>query len=629
MTIPTIPSWLIWAIWLLPLAAFAVLLLYRLLPGRPKASYLIIGATLVALGLSLWTLASVSQAPGHVITVDSLRWLSIGSFQVDFGLLVDGLSAIMLVVVTTVSLMVQIYSRGYMHTDPGYQRYYAFLALFTFTMLGLVLANNLLLTFMSWELVGLCSYLLIGFWFHRPAAAAAAKKAFLVTRIGDVGFLAAILVLYANAHTLDIPQLHGLVAAGAIAVGALTWAAVGLFLGAMGKSAQFPLHVWLPDAMEGPTPVSALIHAATMVAAGVFLVARMYPIFQAVPGMLTLVASVGGFTAVFAATMGIVMHDVKRVLAYSTISQLGLMMMGLALGGVGVGMFHLFNHAFFKALLFLGAGSLSHAVGTFDMREMGGLRKKLPFTYATFLIGTLALAGIWPLSGFFSKEEIMESALSSQPIFFVLGLLSVFLTAFYMFRVLFLVFGGDYRGNEHPHEASRNMLFPMLLLAVLAISSGWINAGGGFHILLGGSSTEIREPLDALLRILTEPLTWISLGTAGLGILLAFAIYSRGWLSARKLGERFGLIYTALIHKYWLDDLWEHLLARDILYRGIFQGLAFFDRSLVDNVSAGLGRLSLGASRLMRRTENGQLQFYGIFIALGAAVLILAVVLTK
>ena len=304
------------------------------------------------------------------------------------------------------------------------------------------MANSLLLAFMFWELVGLCSYLLIGFWFHKPSAANAAKKAFIVTRIGDFGFLAAIILFYAHTGTFNIAQLQGMAVSGMLAGSVLTWAAIGIFAGAIGKSAQFPLHVWLPDAMEGPTPVSALIHAATMAAAGVFLVARTYPLFEYSTDRFTIQSAIiGGFTAIFAASIALVQNDIKRVLAYSTISQLGYMMLGLATGGVAVGIFHLFNHAFFKALLFLGAGSINHATGTFDMREMGGLRKAMPKTYATFLIGAASLAGLWPLSGFWSKDAILTNALDKQPLLFVLVLITVFMTAFYMFRVVFLTFG--------------------------------------------------------------------------------------------------------------------------------------------------------------------------------------------
>ncbi len=410
--------------------------------------------------------------------VDDIQWAVIGSLNIHIGVLVDALTAVMVVVVTFVSLMVQIYSQGYMKGDPGYPRYYAFMSLFTACMLGLVLANNILFMFVFWEGVGLGSYLLIGFWFHKPSAANAAKKAFIVTRAGDFGFLAAILLLYAQTGTFDTQTLYNLVATGALAGSVLTWVAIGIFAGAAGKSAQFPLHVWLPDAMEGPTPVSSLIHAATMVAAGVFLVARFYPLFQHSAEAMTTVAVIGAFTAIFAASMGLVMNDIKRVLAYSTISQLGYMMLGLGVGSVAIGIFHLFTHAFFKCLLFLGSGSVNHGTGTFDMRLMGGLRKVMPWTYATFVIGSLSLAGIWPLAGFWSKDQILVAALTNNPVLFTLAIVTVFMTAFYMFRAVFMTFHGEYKGGaipEHgghdepshgPHESPAVMVAPMVVLAV-------------------------------------------------------------------------------------------------------------------------------------------------------------------
>ncbi len=436
-----IPHQLVWLIFLLPGFAFILNgLLMRPFVNRKSKAYgfvTILALTLSAV-FSIWTLFSVMSATNHQIAMPTVSWLTIGSFNFHVGLIVDQLSALMCVVVSVVSLTVQIYSLGYMaHDEAGYYRYYTYMSLFTFSMLGLVLSDNLLFTYVFWEMVGLCSYLLIGFWFHKKSAADAAKKAFIVTRIGDFGFLIGILILYRNTGTLDIYQLQQLAVTGVLGGAVLTWAAIGLFAGAVGKSAQFPLHVWLPDAMEGPTPVSALIHSATMVCAGVFLVARTMPLFVYSQQAITLVAVIGGFTAIFAATMGLVATDIKRVLAYSTISQIGYMMLGLGVAGLGlsrqisagqlnagtaellvitraavaIGMFHLFTHAFFKALLFMGAGSVNHATGTFDMRLMGGLRKTMPWTYATFLIGSLSLAGIWPLAGFWSKDGILVALL--------------------------------------------------------------------------------------------------------------------------------------------------------------------------------------------------------------------------
>jgi len=618
------PYQLVWLIFLLPLSSFIIISLFirPFLNDKSKLSgYIIITSLLASFALSIWALIEVLAAPGHELPIPDISWVIIeGGITIHLGLIMDSLTAVMLIVVTLVSLMVQIYSQGYMRGDPGYHRYFAFMSLFTASMLGLVMADNLLLMYVFWELVGLGSYLLIGFWFHRPAAANAAKKAFIVTRLGDFGFLAAILLLFFNTGTFDIAELHSLAVAGALAGTILTWAAIGIFAGAAGKSAQFPLHTWLPDAMEGPTPVSALIHAATMVAAGVFLVARMFPLFEHSVEALTTVAIIGGFTAIFAATMGLVMTDIKRVLAYSTISQLGYMMLGLGTGGVAIGIFHLFNHAFFKALLFLGAGSVNHATGTFDMREMGGLRKVMPWTYATFVIASLSLAGIWPLAGFWSKDEILASSLASQPILFYLAMLTVFMTAFYMFRVVFLTFGGEYRGggseaHGKPHESPSVMVTPMVVLAVLAVVSGLWNVTGQFGQFLGHGETS--GFVQSFFGILAQPLPWISLILAGLGILLAYAIYSAKWLSAERIGSLFRPLYTLFYRKYWVDELYENIFVGKALVNGLFAGLQQFDTNGVDGVVNGVAKATLAGGRAIRRAQTGQLQLYGLFIGIG------------
>ncbi len=619
------PYELVWLIFLLPLFSFAIISLFvrPFLNHKPKLSgYITIASILGSFILSVWALTSVLVAPGHELPIPDISWVVLeGGVTIHLGLIMDSLTVVMLIVVTVVSLMVQIYSQGYMHGDPGYHRYFAFMSLFTASMLGLVLASNLLFMYVFWELVGLCSYLLIGFWFHRPAAANAAKKAFIVTRLGDFGFLVAILLLFSHTGTFDIAELHTLAITGAIAGTTLTWAAIGIFSGAVGKSAQFPLHTWLPDAMEGPTPVSALIHAATMVAAGVFLVARTFPLFAHSVEALTTVAVIGGFTAVFAATMGLVMTDIKRVLAYSTISQLGYMMLGLGAGGIAIGIFHLFNHAFFKALLFLGAGSVSHATGTFDMRQMGGLRKVMPWTYATFLIASLSIAGIWPLAGFWSKDEILASSLANQPILFYLAMLTVFMTAFYMFRVVFLTFGGEYRGggseahSGKPHESPSVMVIPMAILAILAVVSGWLNVTGGFGQFLGHGETHSFS--EGFFGILAHPLPWISLILAGLGILLAYAIYSVKWLSAERIGKLFRPLHTLFSRKYWFDELYENVFVGKALVNGFFAGLQQVDTYGVDGTVNGVANVTMAGGRAIRRAQTGQLQLYGLFIGIG------------
>ena len=625
-------SQLVWLIFLLPIFSFIIigLFLRPFLNQKPKISgYLTIASLLGSFALSVWALMEVMAAPTNSLPIPDINWVVIeGGITIHLGLLVDSLTAVMLVVVTLVSLMVQIYSQGYMHGDAGYHRYFAFMSLFTGSMLGLVLANNLLFMYVFWEMVGLCSYLLIGFWFHRPAAANAAKKAFIVTRLGDFGFLAAILLLFFNTGTLDIAQLHSLAISGALAGTTLTWIAIGIFAGAAGKSAQFPLHVWLPDAMEGPTPVSALIHAATMVAAGVFLVARCYPLFAHSPQALTTVAVIGGFTAIFAATMGLVMNDIKRVLAYSTISQLGYMMLGLGVGGVAIGIFHLFNHAFFKALLFLGAGSVNHATGTFDMRGMGGLRKFMPWTYATFVIAALSIAGIWPLSGFWSKDEILAASWQSQPILFYLAMVTVFMTAFYMFRAVFLTFGGEYRGAEahgKQHESPAVMVMPMVVLAVLSVVSGLWNVTGAFGGLFGYG--ESHSFVEGFFGVLAQPLPWLSLIVAGLGILLAYAVYSAKWLSAERIGNIFKPLYILFSRKYWLDELYEVVIVKNFLVRGLFAVFEFFDSYGVDGVVNGVGGGALATGRAIRRAHTGQLQLYGLFIGIGILAIIVCLYL--
>ncbi len=645
-----IPYQLVWLVFFLPLISFGIIVLIIrpfIKPESKVAGYTLISALTVGAALSLWTLVSVMASSHREIAVPDISWLIIEKgVTIHVGLLVDALTAVMLVVVTLVSLMVQIYSQGYMKGDPGYHRYYAFMSLFTASMLGLVLANNLVFLFVFWEMVGLCSYLLIGFWFHRPSAANAAKKAFIVTRIGDFGFLAGILTLYFNTGTFDIVELHKLAITGALAGTTLTWGAIGIFAGAAGKSAQFPLHVWLPDAMEGPTPVSALIHAATMVAAGVFLVARMFPLFEHSPDALATVAIIGAFTALFAASIGLVMYDIKRVVAYSTISQLGYMMLGLATGGVAVGIFHLFNHAFFKALLFLGSGSVNHTTGTFDMRLMGGLRKAMPWTYATFVIGALSLAGIWPLSGFWSKDEILATTLENQPALFWLALLTVFMTAFYIFRAIFLVFHGEYRGGAqesahgghsshsshnthsahdtgaHLHESAAVMVAPMVFLAILSVISGLWNVTGGFGAFMGHGET--RGFFEEFFGILTHPLPLIALLVALAGIFLAYAIYGAKWLSAETLGRTFKSLHTLLSRKYFFDELYEDVIVRKVLLKGLFFVFQQFDNRGVDGAVNGVADGLAAGGRAVRRAQTGQLQLYGLVSGVGILAIVIA-----
>ncbi|MEE8345852.1 MAG: NADH-quinone oxidoreductase subunit L [Dehalococcoidia bacterium] len=664
-----IPEGVVWAIFFLPMGSFAVISLAALLGlTRPStlrlgsgqagsgravwdvrlSGYLTVAAIAGSLLLSLWALDSVLQEDGARIGFGAHEWVVVGSLEVDIGVTVDGLTAIMLIVVTSVSLLVQFYSQEYMRGDAGYSRYYAFMSLFTGSMLGLVLASNILQLFVFWELVGLCSYLLIGFWFFRDSARRAAMKAFIVTRIGDLGLLSAILLIWTQTGELDIPTIQHLAAAGLIGSSIIAFFAGGLFAGAAGKSAQFPLHVWLPDAMEGPTPVSALIHAATMVTAGVYLVARFFPVFIESEEAINAVAVVGALTAIMAAALAVVSTDIKRVMAYSTISQLGYMMMALGVGAIGAAIFHLFTHAFLKALLFLGAGSVNHATGTFDMRKMGGLARYMPVTFLTTTIAGLALVGVFPLAGFWSKDEILFEAWAEKPLIFWTALAGVFLTAVYVGRMLFLTFGGEYKGGEAPsagsgqasahgdeagpvaqtggrpavpHESPVIMLAPLVVLAVLAATAGFVNVTGGLSDILEGWLPEETHELVAEGSFSL----WISVVSvaAGLaGLALAWAIYSRRAIRSEDVSRRLAPLQTLLDHKYYLDDLYEGVIVRGVLMRGVAPLLDAWDRYVVDGAVNGVASLTRDASRQLRLAQTGQGQLYGaaIFIGVVAAI---------
>ncbi len=623
-----VPEAAVWAIFFLPvISLITIMFVFNRSERAGLVAALSIGLSFL---LSLWVLHSAFQADGQRLTFASREWLSVGAVHIDAGLNVDGLTAIMLVVVTSVAFLVQVYSLGYMAGDPGYWRYFAYMSLFTASMLGLVLVDSLVLVYVFWELVGLSSFLLIGFWFHRPAAAAAAKKAFLVTRLGDIGFLLAILLIYAHTGTFDIAEIQTLAVTGAIGGTTLTFFALGIFAGAAGKSAQVPFHVWLPDAMEGPTPVSALIHAATMVVAGVYLVARMFPVFQQSPDAMTVVAAVGGITAITAALIGLVMTDIKRVLAYSTISQLGYMMLALGIGAYVAAIFHLLTHAFFKALLFLGAGSVNHATNTFDMRRMGGLRKSMPITFWTFIIGSISLSGLFPFAGFWSKDEILSDAWAHERYLFYIALVVAGLTAFYMFRVIFMTFGGTYRGggpaeevgedshSAEPHESPASMTIPLLVLAVPAVLIGFANIDKDIEHLLVGNFDLIGVHLeDSKFRI------GVALASTALpliGILLAYAIYSAKVIPAELLSGIFRPLHRLLENKLYLDTLYERLIVDRLFFRLLGGFAAAFDSKVVDGVANGVGHSTRQAGVALRLVQNGQFQTYGA-LAFGGLVL--------
>ena len=665
----------VWAIFLLPVASFLLsgLVIRPLGPSVAKASgYLTIIALAIGFILSVWLLRS--SANGVEYAFASHLWLNLGAASIEMGLLLDPLTNVMLVVVTGVSLMVQIYSLGYMDGDESIARYYAYMSLFSASMIGLVLAVNVVQMYVFWELVGVSSYLLIGFWHHRPAAAAAAKKAFIITRIGDVGFLLAIIYLFFRAdefaalglNALHIPDIWEAAApiaaggAGIVAGGALVWLCLGLFAGAAGKSGQFPLHTWLPDAMEGPTPVSALIHAATMVAAGVFLVGRFFPVFAESEVAMMIVALVGAFTAVFAATMGLVANDIKRVMAYSTVSQLGYMMAALGVGAYNAALFHLFTHAFFKALLFLGAGSVNHAVGTFNMMYMGGLRKAMPWTYALTAIGALSLVGIFPLAGFWSKDEILLEAwlgggpvqMSVSMLVFVMLLVGVLLTAFYSFRMVHLTFHGEFRGggerelhdveeagipaptgvSHHIHlgESPWVMVLPMSLLGISAIIAGWLANPMGVESLFGLIPSHwLTEYLASGLHgehhapEFNVVIAVISNLVAVIGIALSVLIYA--W-PRRFSGEdpliRGGLAHTVLTQRYYMDHLYEDVIVGRVFFRSVAAITDWVDRNVVDGVVGLTGWISRNIGSLIALAQNGQVQTYPLVAAAGGVVIV-------
>ena len=632
MLLPAIPEAAVWAIYFAPLISFLVIV--AALRNRPLlAGRFTIGAIGVAWLLAMWALDTSIGLHGEPAAFRAHHWMSLFNLDVEFGIRLDGLSAVMIAVVTSISLLVQVYSTGYMAGDHGYPRFFAFMSLFTMSMLGLVMASSLLQLFIHWELVGLTSYLLIGFWFHRPSAAAAAKKAFIVTRFGDFGFMLAVVLIWVKTGTFDIAEINHLAHAGMISASVLTGFVIGLFCGAAGKSAQFPLHFWLPDAMEGPTPVSSIVHSATMVAAGVYLLLRFFGSVEAAPqGVRDTIAFIGAFTAIFAASMGIVATDIKRVLAYSTISQLGYMVMAIGLGGYVAAIFHLFTHAFFKSLLFQGAGSLSHSTNTFEMPLMGGLRTKMPITFWTFLIGSLSLSGVFPLAGFWSKDEILLDAWNHNVFLWAVGTVVAFMTALYMFRAIFLTFFGEYKGGAepeegheghqaHPHESPRSMVAPLMLLSIGAIFFGLFNLNGVFgHFVEGALDPALRE-----FEFEVNPVVLVASTVAALaGIGVAAAIYYAQQPKSEVARNALGPIPSVVEHLYYVNEIAEGGIVRGFLYGGVARTAAAFDTYVVDGIVNGVGMatrlVGLGISRAM----TGQLQAYtslyvlGVIVAVGA-----------
>lgn len=628
----------------LPLAAFFVNIIFGRNLIKDRAHWVAVPAVVISWLISVSTLFDVIG--GKTVNEDLYTWIVSGDFRVSVGFLIDQLTVVMLIVVTTVSSLVHIYSVGYMHGDKGYYRFFSYLSLFTFSMLMLVMSNNFLQLYFGWEAVGLCSYFLIGFWYEKKSASDAGKKAFIVNRFGDFGFGLGVIMVFLTFGTLHYAPvfgaMNGIVGQTVnflgMEVDLVTLIALLLFCGAVGKSAQIPLHVWLPDAMEGPTPVSALIHAATMVTAGVFLVARCNPVFSLSPLAMNLVAVVGAVTALFAATIALVQNDIKRIVAYSTVSQLGYMFLACGVGAYSAGIFHLYTHAFFKALLFLGAGSVMHAMaGELDIQKMGGLKKHMPVTYWTFLIASLSIAGFPGLAGFFSKDEILWRTYASGPlghILFAIGAATALLTAFYSFRIIFLAFHGKFRGSHeqehHLHESPKVMTVPLVILAAGAVASGWV----GIPPLLGGGEhfAEFLAPVVGHAKGHgTHAEEWavvVSSIVIGLtGIAGAAYVYLRETDLAKRLGRTFAFPYRVLWNKYYVDELYDFIVVRPTVWTAKSVIVGVTDGKIIEGIVNGVPGLIGRFSLWLRSLQTGMVHQYAAVMAIGAFVAIAVVLL--
>ncbi len=622
---------------LIPLIPLAVFLLLGINNKKIKpevSGYIGVAGLLASTVLSLYTAFQYFFVYGKVngvyqTFVEKTVWMNFtDTLSIDMGVLVDPISVMMLVVVSVVSLMVHIYSRGYMKGDDGYTKFFAYLGLFSFSMYGLVLATNLFQIYIFWELVGVSSYLLIGYYYTKESAVAAAKKAFIVTRFADLGFLIGILIVGFYTNTFDFQMLtnpEGSIianwASGSfMGLSILTWALILIFMGGAGKSAMFPLHIWLPDAMEGPTPVSALIHAATMVVAGVYLVARLFPLYYFVEDgfALNVVAFVGAFSSLFAAIIAVTQTDIKRVLAFSTMSQIGYMMLALGVSGYkghdGLGymssMFHLFTHAMFKALLFLCAGSVIHAVHSNYLKDMGNLKKYLPITNITFLIAALAIAGVPPLAGFWSKDEILVAAYEHNKLIYVVGVIVAGLTAFYMFRLYFGIFWGKETKYKHtPHESPMSMTFPLMVLAVLSIISGFFPFSELITADRAGFEAHLNYPLAAVA---------VSVGVIGIG--LAWIFYKKENDLSDKFAKSFGLFYKWTSDKFYFDEIYL-FITKKILFDRVAQPIAKFDKKIVDATMEGIGNKTVLISKKIKGIQSGKLQDYAFAFIAGIVII--------
>jgi len=617
----------IWLIPILPLAGFIINGLGR--NSLSKGVIGFIGSALVLASFALSIAVFFQVKATGVMNVNYFEWINAGPVKVPFAFLVDQLSSIMLLIITGVGFLIHLYSIGYMHDDKGFGKFFAYLNLFVFFMLLLVMGSNYIIMFIGWEGVGLCSYLLIGFWYTNPSYADAAKKAFIMNRIGDLGFLMGVFLIIYAFGTVEFATLFPKVAAMKVGAAPLTTIALLLFVGAIGKSAQLPLFTWLPDAMAGPTPVSALIHAATMVTAGIYMIARSNIIYTLSPFAMEAVAIVGLATALFAALIALTQTDIKKVLAYSTVSQLGYMFLGLGVGAYTGSFFHVLTHAFFKALLFLGAGSVIHAVsGEQDMRKMGGLKGKLPVTFVTMMIGTIAISGIPPFSGFFSKDEILAHAYEHSTTFYVIGVFTAMLTSFYMFRMMYLTFWGKFRGTHeqehHLHESPATMTIPLIVLAILSIVGGLIGVPevlGGHHELAHYLSPVFKASTAALpMHELSSNTEWILMGisvtVALVALVYAYIKYvQNGRVPAADTEERPALTSLSY-HKFYVDELYDFLFRKPLDFLSIFF-YKVVDKMGIDGLVNGIGKGTIETSKGLRLLQTGNVGFYIFVMVLG------------
>lgn len=624
---------LIWLVPLLPLIGFLAIGLSGKQLSKSFVGILGSGVILAAFILSFGIFFELKGQEQKSVIIDLFSWISAGKLSIPFSFLIDPLSSLFLLIITGIGFLIHLYSIGYMHDDEGFARFFAYLNLFIFFMLLLVLGSNYLIMFVGWEGVGLCSYLLIGFWFKNTAYNNAAKKAFIMNRIGDLGFLLGIILIYITFGSVSYQDVFVQAATMSSGSTALTTITLLLFVGAMGKSAQLPLYTWLPDAMAGPTPVSALIHAATMVTAGIYMIARSNILYTLAPFSMEVVAIIGACTLLFAATIGLAQNDIKKVLAYSTVSQLGYMFLALGVGAYTGAVFHVMTHAFFKALLFLGAGSVIHAMsGEQDIRKMGGLKKYIPLTHLTFLLGTLAIVGFPGFSGFFSKDEILAHAYEHNPLLWVLGILGAAMTTFYMFRLYFLTFKGTFRGTHeqehHLHESPKNMTVPLVVLAILSVIGGWIGIPevlGGHHFLEEFLKPVFEDSSFRMMHHLSETTEFILMGIAVTVMLIAlfyaYTVYVKNKTIPAGEEEELNPVHQLVYKKYWVDELYENVITKPLnMLSEVLHKLV--DNQVIDGVVNGMGALVSRASQTIRLAQTGNIGFY-VFVMVISIVLIL------